>query len=104
MLLPIGGNAKLSDVSKTNNGHLGQTLSCYSQAKKKKNISPQLHKERFSLNNNRFLKKNQGKQRKWQNKQDACLHAYICLRQRGVVRLTLCCRERGGHQRAWRSC
>lgn len=57
MLLPIGGNAKLSDVSKTNNGHLGQTLSCYSQAKKKKNISPQLHKERFSLNNNRFLKK-----------------------------------------------
>lgn len=57
MLLPIGGNAKLSDVSKTNNGHLGQTLSCYSQAKKKKNISPQLHKERFSLNNNRFFKK-----------------------------------------------
>lgn len=36
MLLPKGGNAKLSDVSKTNNGHLGQTLSCYSQAKRRK--------------------------------------------------------------------
>lgn len=31
-------------------------------------------------------------------------HASFCLEQKGVARLTLCCRERAGHQRARGSC